>query len=264
MIKLKASKNTLNAQKKFLDKYFEFHKSKNQILESIDLDIFYSLDKLKNYIWDKFPRISVGKNTTLFWIQNGYSEKEAKKLRLKFKVIRKKNSSPMNIEFWVSKGFSEEESIFKIKSQRKLNIEYWISRGFSEEESIINQKKYQKDQNRKLLSKMVRSPEDYVDINTNQYLYWVKRGFSEEQSKLLVSKRQKTFSLDICLEKYGIEEGKKKWAERQEKWTTSLKNSKYDNSLGKSVPIKDRIKRIDINKLIDSLSLKNKEIYIYS
>jgi|WetSurMetagenome_2_1015567.scaffolds.fasta_scaffold1664862_1 hypothetical protein len=41
----------------------------------------------------------------------------------------------MTLAFWERKGLSKDEAIFKIKSQRKTNKEYWLSRGFSDDES---------------------------------------------------------------------------------------------------------------------------------
>jgi hypothetical protein len=58
--------------------------------------------------------------------------------------------------------------------------------------------------------------------------FYTSRGFSEEESKELLSKRQTTFSLEKCIEKYGEELGLIEWQERQEKWIDSL-NSKSDD-----------------------------------
>lgn len=62
--------------------------------------------------------------------------------------------------------------------------------------------------------------------NTNQVEYWLKKGFSEEEAKTKVSERQRTFTLEKCIEKYGKEEGTRRWQERQKKW---LKNYKKQN-----------------------------------
>lgn len=57
--------------------------------------------------------------------------------------------------------------------------------------------------------------------------YWIKRGFTKEEAKKKVSERQTTFSLEICIEKYGEEEGRKRFADRQSKWHKSYKKSNY-------------------------------------
>ena len=59
-------------------------------------------------------------------------------------------------------------------------------------------------------------------LSTSQLQYWINKGFSEEESIEKVKLRQTTFSLDICIEKYGEEEGRKVWQERQNKWNKSL------------------------------------------
>jgi hypothetical protein len=62
-------------------------------------------------------------------------------------------------------------------------------------------------------------------ISPTQILYWTSRGYSEGDAKKKISELQKTFSLDICIEKYGIEEGTKRWSERQEKWKSKVFNN---------------------------------------
>jgi hypothetical protein len=57
--------------------------------------------------------------------------------------------------------------------------------------------------------------------------YWIKRGMTEEEAKAQVSKRQTTFSLEKCIERYGEEAGKARWQERQEKWHKNYKKSNY-------------------------------------
>jgi len=59
---------------------------------------------------------------------------------------------------------------------------------------------------------------------TTQVGYWIKQGYSKEEAQKTVSKRQTTFSLEKCIEKYGEEDGRKRWKERQDKWQNSLKS----------------------------------------
>lgn len=65
--------------------------------------------------------------------------------------------------------------------------------------------------------------------NTNQIEYWIKKGFSEEEAKIKVSERQKTFTLKKCIEKYGKEQGTKRWQERQKKWLKNYKKQNFSN-----------------------------------
>lgn len=70
-----------------------------------------------------------------------------------------------------------------------------------------------------------RLQSDRNDRTTSQIEYWIKKGYSKEDAKMRVSERQKTFTLEKCIEKYGEEDGLKRWQERQLKWCKSLINS---------------------------------------
>ena len=59
-------------------------------------------------------------------------------------------------------------------------------------------------------------------VSTNQKQYWIERGYTDEESIKKVSERQTTFSKEICIEKYGEEEGIKRWADRQDLWSSTL------------------------------------------
>lgn len=60
--------------------------------------------------------------------------------------------------------------------------------------------------------------------SSNQINYWTKRGYSIEDSKHQISKRQSTFSLRMCIDKYGKKDGIKIFQERQLKWQDTLNN----------------------------------------
>lgn len=52
--------------------------------------------------------------------------------------------------------------------------------------------------------------------------YYTSRGFMLDEAIALRSKRQTTFSLEICTEKHGEEKGIEVWKTRQEKWLATL------------------------------------------
>lgn len=68
-----------------------------------------------------------------------------------------------------------------------------------------------------------------VDNNTNPLstAYYTKDGYTEDESIELIRNRQTTFSLDICIEKYGVEEGTQRWSDRQAKWLKNFKRMNY-------------------------------------
>ena len=92
--------------------------------------------------------------------------------------------------------------------------------------------------------------------------YWMERGHSEEEAIVLVSETQRTFSKEICIEKYGEEEGLRVWLERQEKWHKSYKKSnfsKISQEMYQSIWV--RIKsRVDKNNVFFASLNESKEI----
>lgn len=109
--------------------------------------------------------------------------------------------------------------------------------------------------------------------------YYLKLGMTESEAKEALAERQRTFTLDKCIEKYGEEEGKRRWEERQQNWAEVMKvkyeNGEYDktphnllDSLSSQIEqkfIKDLHNKlnIDINESHNSLSTKNQYV-IYS
>ena len=65
------------------------------------------------------------------------------------------------------------------------------------------------------------SIKDRISDTTIQY--YLNRGYSEEESKIMLSDRQRTFTLEKCIEKWGEEKGNFIWMERQRKWLNSYK-----------------------------------------
>ena len=55
-----------------------------------------------------------------------------------------------------------------------------------------------------------------------RFEYWIERGYSQEEAREKVRERQTTFSKEKCIEKYGEEEGIKRWNDRQEKWLRTM------------------------------------------
>lgn len=54
--------------------------------------------------------------------------------------------------------------------------------------------------------------------------YYLSRGLDERTAREALSKRQSTFSLEKCIEKYGVDDGFQKWKLRQERWLETLNN----------------------------------------
>jgi very-short-patch-repair endonuclease len=66
-------------------------------------------------------------------------------------------------------------------------------------------------------------------IHSTTIEYYLDKGYSEEESIGLLRERQRTFTLEKCIEKYGEEKGRNRWLKRQEKWLSSYKKVNYSN-----------------------------------
>jgi G:T-mismatch repair DNA endonuclease (very short patch repair protein) len=89
--------------------------------------------------------------------------------------------------------------------------------------------------------------------NTTTLEYYTSRGMSMEEARAALSDRQTTFSLDICIEKYGHTEGLKVWSERQKKWKQSLDALPEEE--------KERIHRAKIAALSNSYSMISTQLF---
>lgn len=96
-----------------------------------------------------------------------------------------KKISIYDINYWIKKGFSEEDATLKVQQCKKENScwnkEFWIKKGFSEEDAILKVKEKQKQNSLK------------QDKNKKENIYlietWIKKGFSEEDSIITISKK---------------------------------------------------------------------------
>lgn len=96
--------------------------------------------------------------------------------------------------------------------------EFWINKGYSEEDSILKSKQVMDEIHLKTSVKLKSNPEKYAHKYPTKKEYYLKRGFSEQEAVEKISQIQNRFSLEKCIEKYGEDIGKKVWQERQDKW----------------------------------------------
>lgn len=87
-----------------------------------------------------------------------------------------------------------------------------------------NQNTNRKEEASKSLSETYKNDKSLLPQNKE---YWIKKGFTEEEAKVKVIERQRTFTKEKCIEKYGEERGLNKWQERQEKWLKSFPKQNY-------------------------------------
>jgi ribosomal protein S16 len=150
-----------------------------------------------------------------YWLNKGFSLEDAeseisKQQKKSSKCVKTRHGKSKKM--LIERGYSEEE-IKRICLSTK-NIDFWVNRGFSETEAknIISK-------NQSESAKKVDFKKRIIPSNIE---YWVNKGYSINDAKQNVSEHQSTFSLEKCIIKYGEEEGKKRFTERQNKWLNSL------------------------------------------
>jgi hypothetical protein len=187
--------------------------------------------------------------------------------RLKKQDIKIAKGSAYSKKYWIERGLSEEEAEYKIKLIKPTFMEYWLDKGFSEEESqlrIDGQRlatlrgyifKYGKEEGTKLW--FTRQLENKNGLHSKRCVpYWLNKGYTEEMAKIEISKVQSTFSLKKCLEKYGEEEGLKRFTDRQIKWSDSL-NKNGNIKMGYS-----KISQELFYEILNHIDINNRE-FIY-
>jgi hypothetical protein len=195
-----------------------------------------------------------------YWINKGYSKEEAIK-----EISKQQQKSSKCVKTYhgkskqmlVDKGYSEEE--IKRICLTPTNIDFWLNKGYSENEAkdIISK-------NQTEAAKQVDFEKRLIPSNIE---YWINKGFSKEEAKLKVSTHQSTFTLDKCIEKYGEEDGKKRFTERQIKWQETLyRNGKLKSGYSQISQdlFYELIKDIDVNCLNNILFAKKGGEFVLS
>jgi len=121
---------------------------------------------------------------------------------------------------------------FKGIHNSAYQIGFWTDRGYDKKSAMLKIKNIQSSNGLKFSKKIKDNPEKYKSYNPTQIGYWIKKGYTKIDAKQKVTERQKTFSLESCIKKYGKIEGIRRFNKRQETWQKSrqksLKNGDWD------------------------------------
>ena len=168
------------------------------------------------------------------------------KNRLEKNGIKIPKGSPYSYNYWVARGMDENLINNHLKKIKPCYIEYWLNKGYSENDAklqIEGQKltslkgciaRFGEERGNEVWEKRKDMRSDAAKLGSANIIYWINMGYTEEEAKIKLKERQTTFSLDKCIQKYGEEEGKKIFTERQNKWQNSLnKNGNIRNGFSK-------------------------------
>lgn len=162
-------------------------------------------------------------------------------------------------EYYINKGLSEEEAIKKCNEKIKIAGEK-ISKKVSGELNGMHSSKTSKEKRNSISPKRIEfyerkypelSHEEHLKMLQKQYdktnksnidnggynttiEYYLNKGMTEIEARNALHDRQVTFSLEKCIERYGEDEGVKKFLKRQQKWLKSLYKNFQANGDGRS------------------------------
>jgi len=203
------------------------------------------------------PATCLPKTSVQYWVARGWTNSEA---YVKAKENKQKNcKSAFSREFWTSRtnpktgvSYTEHEADFERNSRRPIRKEYWIKKGYNEVDATQLAKET-KSQNNKKGANQSSNTEVRRVTSKRCMEYYTARGWSDSEAIEMVSKGQRFFSKEICVEKHGEEKGIEIWQNRQNKWQEKLK-AKPAEELA-------RINRLKISK---GLSVSSAEKHIAS
>lgn len=229
----------------------EFRKILFNIL--IDTPDINSMLVCKEIVYDTYiPNRRLGKKSKQYWIDRGWSHDEA---YAKAKENKVPGHSVFSKDFWLSKinpvtgcHYTAAEAEFERNSRRPIRAEYWIKKGYSTDDAakLAIETKIRNNINgsRSAAKSSIRRVSSRRCIE-----YFTAKGHDLDEARRLVSDGQRHFSKDICIQKYGQEEGLKIWQSRQDNWQTTL-NSKSNDE-------KARINRLKLSKGITVSKAEN-------
>lgn len=105
-------------------------------------------------------------------------------------------------------------------SDKPNTKEFWIERGWSEQEAIEKVSSVQSKCGKRFVEKFRN--DSSIRCTSNQLKWWLDKGYSKEEAKELLMQRQSTFSKKSCIEEYGEVKGEKVFKARQAKWRKTI------------------------------------------
>ena len=171
-----------------------------------------------------------------------------------------KSKNKQNLEYWINKF--PDKPLDEIKEMHNKYYQSWLShqKGWGKGDENINSIKnttkqirnsrsprniefYKRKYPELTLEEQENLRQEYIKKNNQSVKntikdtnieYYINKGMTEEQAKNALAERQRTFTLEKCINKYGEEEGLRRFSERQQKWLKSLYNEFQSNGTGRS------------------------------
>lgn len=190
----------------------------------------YKTKKIENFILENGIDDSELKSKALLYFDYILNDRKPTRRdfkNLKYFLLYRKTESA---ETWIDllkelRNYNKDSmsiNVFKIR-YGKFWESFYNNRKKDSSHSLQNLiEKYGKDIGEEKYKKFCSSAGKNTKLS-----YYLSKGMSEEEAKDALKKRQTTFSLERCIEKYGEDEGRKRFEARQQKWQEAL-NSKSE------------------------------------
>lgn len=141
---------------------------------------FWEIRGWENYLEKVNEQHKPFPTTTIYWLNKGFSEDEAKEKATSFykEKLKGKKILPTQLQYYLNKGMTEEDAKIALSNEQKkrtkklkdkeavnpelkkqrlwTHIEYWTSRGFSEEEGYQKMKETEESKQYQTMEKLIK------------------------------------------------------------------------------------------------------------
>lgn len=246
-----------------------------------------TIDECQKMLDEKLRSHKSKKPSTLEYWTNKYPDLSEEECRVKLDEYNAEQC-PQRIEYWISRNPDLSET--KCEELRRQYIDSYLSkRPDNSGENNPGHKSKVPPEERKRRSPMCRefwvskfpdASDEEIDRllenekkkiakthtpeNTSTRIeYWIGKGYGEKEAEIKLKERQKTFTLEKCIEKYGIENGERIYNDRQERWKNSLRRNfeKYGDGRSAQSELAYEIIGILCDRLGINRPLKEKWMY---
>lgn len=169
--------------------------------------------------------------TPEYWIAQGEGLERARELA----DDKRYGSTSRRPEYWMKRGFTHEQALQQVSDQQAKqshrSTKYWTTRGLSEEDA---QQKVSESQSKhaQVYAQQWRAGNGDRSTRVRTLEYWLAKTDGDvPAAKKALRDWQRTFSLDLCIEKYGPEVGTDKWRARQDKWQSTMNSKSPDEQV---------------------------------
>lgn len=182
---------------------------------------------------------------------------------------RFKNNSSITLEKYIEK-YGEIDGIKKwnelsYKKGSSNRVDFYISKGYSEEEAknIVYKKQKSASDGRYKNKNIDRTSFEYRCTFNTCLEFYLKRGYSKEEALEQIKERQNTFTLEKCIERHGEKKGIEIYNNRQKKWQETLKSKSIEEKMQiekkkyNSIAFTSKSSVLFFDKLVDLLKEHN-------